>query len=338
MHLLDRERALRCQLRIQPRPLETRLKWVQWTEAGGDTDRPSFNDIRAAVTKLIRNKFINQALASTLQSYKNQAGELYTDAPVSVWKDIELLKMLDLLNEDITHRGDKEDALHRLWKFNFRKIGSCQGPEGEREGAAKIGDPLSPICLSLPRIQSMTRKADLENAMASLLMHELSHQHGANESLAKRVERYFSLPAVERMQSILTLRRAVAFTRVHIRQLDEAFARNPVDYSQLCSVADVAATSSTLLRDQVASTGISLNDQSESLHDAFSALNTALVTISSSCMSNQKDVSLRSGQIETAKRAYDAGTHALRRNIGINIVNYSNVRCSYDSPELCNGL
>ena len=305
---------------------------------GGDTDRPSVKDIRFAITKLIRNKFMSQTLASTLQSYKDQAGKLYVDTPVSVGTDAELLEMLDILNEDIRHRGDSEDSLHRKWKFDLRQTGACQGPEGEREGSAKIGDPLSPICLSLPRIQAMTRKADLENAVAALLMHELSHQHGANEALAKKVERYFSLPAVERMESILALRRAVALTRVHLRQLDEAIAKKPLDHSQVCSVAGVAATSSTLLRDQVASTGISLNDQSESLHDAFSALQTAFIAISASCRAHQKESSLLAGEIEAAHRAYDHGTRVLRRNIGINIVNESNVRCSYDSPELCNGL
>jgi hypothetical protein len=124
--------------------------------------------------------------------------------------------------------------------YYFKSHGPCHGIDGNREAAVGSNTMSATICFSLEWIAAGMPKVTLKESLNPLIMHEVAHQYGADEVLAKKVETVFS--------SALTLSdgAVTAFGETYynignrLAHLDRALTQNGTD-AELCSWISEAA-------------------------------------------------------------------------------------------------
>jgi hypothetical protein len=220
---------------------------------GGSNDRPTYDEIRASLQRLRDDTFwIGHSLGEI--EYKNSRGELHKDLTFGRNATPALKKLLMKIDED-KMEWDPYPG-HLKWKFRLVEQGPCESVDGKREASAKVCDQTEPICLSLEYIQKLTPKASLDASLRALIMHEVAHQHCADESLAKQVERFYSQESLQ--QQLLMRSISATFDEIHGRitmlhwslktglNPDTAFLdkKLPLSDTQLCR--DIGAAEGTI--------------------------------------------------------------------------------------------
>lgn len=81
----------------------------------------------------------------------------------------------------------------QLWqgKYLLKTDGACKGSDGAKQASVSANQPNSTICYSLPLLTKIPA-VQLRSSLVALTAHEISHQYGADESVAKKFESAFS--------------------------------------------------------------------------------------------------------------------------------------------------
>lgn len=199
---------------------------------GGSNDRPSFDEIKAALhlESEVDNEYGRYEFAINLLKdfyYKDSKQVLHKEMQFGGGLSEDVKTLLQKIRKDLLERNS--EASEKI-NFQFKEIGGCEGPDGLREASTKMCDTKSPICISLEYIQKMTPKASLKINMQALLMHELAHQHCANEKMAKKVERFFSSEAAQNHKLMVSIGEAFEDLRFRIEDIGEILSTS----NQLC--------------------------------------------------------------------------------------------------------
>ncbi|MGZ3773440.1 MAG: hypothetical protein ACXVCY_17750 [Pseudobdellovibrionaceae bacterium] len=235
---------------------------------GGNNDRPTDEDIRRTLEKL-RNDTTWAWLPLQYQKYLDSSGEAHFVFTVSAGNSPALTKLLTKMHDDIILREDVSSAgrpsKQNIFQVKLKDKGPCFGKDGKKEASAEYNNLMAPICMSLEYIKSMTPKATLQQSMKSLLMHEFAHQHGADEVMAKQIERYYDRPAVQQFKLVQIVSATFNFLRVTLKTLAESLQTNLAPYSdpqlnetltnaQICELIKSGYDQALLLQDQVIQT------------------------------------------------------------------------------------
>ena len=193
---------------------------------GGSTDRPTFDEIKAALyleseadNEYGRFEFAINLLRDfyCIDSKKVSHKEMQ----FSVGLSDEIKPLLQKIRKDILERNSQ--ASEKM-DFQFKETGGCEGPDGPQQASTKICDTKAPICISLEYIQKMTPKASLKTNMQALIMHELAHQHCADEKAAKQVERFFSSEVAQNHKLMVSIGEAFEDLRFRIEDIGESLS------------------------------------------------------------------------------------------------------------------
>jgi hypothetical protein len=159
---------------------------------GGSNDRPTPEEVKAEVFNMITIK------PEGPNPFYRVVGSDPGDPELRA-----LFKRMDQIQRvDLGHGSYRVTSMVAIdlekTPFIFKEKGACHG---DQEASVQKNELFSPICFSLEKIIANTPRAGLRNAVASLLGHEVAHQFGADETLAKKTERYFSSPAAQNQES-----------------------------------------------------------------------------------------------------------------------------------------
>jgi hypothetical protein len=193
---------------------------------GGSNDRPTFDEIKAALY---------------LDSEEdNDYGRF--EFATSLLMDFHFLDSKDVSHKEMRFGGGLNDDIKSLLQkirkdilvrhsqasekldFQFKETGGCDGPDGPQQASTKMCDTKAPICISLEYIQKMTPKASLKINMQALIMHELAHQHCADEKAAKQVERFFSSEIAQNHKLMVSIGDAFEDLRFRIEDIGESLS------------------------------------------------------------------------------------------------------------------
>lgn len=193
---------------------------------GGSNERPTFDEIKAVLylESEADNEYGRFEFAINLLrdfNYTDSKHVSHTEMQFSGRVNDDIQPLLQKIRKDLLERNSQ--ASEKL-DFQFRETGGCEGPDGLRQASTKLCDTKAPICISLEYIQRMTPKASLKISMQALIMHELAHQHCADEKEAKLVERFFSGEVAQNHKLMVSIGEAFEDLRFRIEDLDESLS------------------------------------------------------------------------------------------------------------------
>jgi hypothetical protein len=156
---------------------------------GGSNTKPTFAEIVQTANELTTDYEWSRT-SFNLPFWYDEKGDMVFEPRIQAQLDPAVEKVLNKIRYDfLVHRGTPSATPLR---FEFKTQGACHGLDGDQEASTKMCASGAPICLSLPLIRARTPKATLKHALEALIMHEVAHQHCADEKVAKKVEHIFS--------------------------------------------------------------------------------------------------------------------------------------------------
>lgn len=194
---------------------------------GGSSDRPTFDEIKAALylESEADNDYGRFEFALDLFRdfyYMDSKQESHKIMQFSGGLNDDIKPLLQKIRKDIIERNNSQAS--EKMNFQFKETGGCEGPDGLQEASTKMCDTKAPICISLEYIQKMTPKASLKINMHALIMHELAHQHCADEKTAKQVERFFSSEVAQNHKLMVSIGEAFEDLRFRIEDIGESLS------------------------------------------------------------------------------------------------------------------
>ena len=127
---------------------------------GGSNDRPTFDEIKAAVylESEADNEYGRFAFAINLLRdfyYIDSKKVPHKVMQFSGGLNDEIKPLLQKIRKNLIERNSQ--ASEKM-DFQFKETGGCEGPDGPQQASTKICDTKAPICISLEYIQKMTPK------------------------------------------------------------------------------------------------------------------------------------------------------------------------------------
>lgn len=298
------------------------------TAARGNSDaRSAVVDGKNAIVEHLNDNYLWAMMPTYVDTYKDTTGQVREHFKVSSGDSNELKSLLAKMRDDLVVRGSNGER----FQFEVKEQGTC-GNEN-KNASTKSCDTSAPICLSLESIQAANPKAELEESLRPVVMREFARQHCADESLAKQIEDYYSLPAIKNFKA--TNRVASVFNRVRLNlvylqaALTTGMTPNAGKYAQkidskeeICNMIGQGAAQALALQEQVISSGF-VQDPKAPLKAQRFALTDTLKGMSSACNGNTLDREALRKPLAQAIQSYDYLAQEFSKKSGMIVIDFS---------------